>query len=122
MGETIPSGDIKKKALAVGAALQIRANLTEYQFGRIRLYDQKRRDFVPALRAGGARLLVGTDTPNSFVVPGFSMYEELANLIDVGLTPFEAIRAATSGAAEFLKGAEGMGQGCGRPACGPSAG
>ena len=80
-----------------------RASLTEYQFGRIRLYDQKRRDFVRALHAGGARLLVGTDTPNPFVVPGFSVHEELANLIDVGLTPFKAIRAATSGAAEFLR-------------------
>jgi imidazolonepropionase-like amidohydrolase len=80
-----------------------RASLTEYQIVRIRLYDQKRLDFVRALHAGGARLLVGTDTPNPFVVPGFSVHEELANLIDVGLTPFEAIRAATSGAAEFLK-------------------
>jgi imidazolonepropionase-like amidohydrolase len=79
------------------------ASLTEYQFGRLRLYDQKRRDFVRALNAGGARLLVGTDTPNPFIVPGFAVHEELANLVEVGLTPFEAIRAATSGAAEFLK-------------------
>jgi imidazolonepropionase-like amidohydrolase len=79
------------------------AALTEYQFGRLRLYDQKRRDFVRALHAGGARLLLGTDTPNQFIVPGFAVHEELANLVEVGLTPFEAIRAATSGAAEFLK-------------------
>jgi imidazolonepropionase-like amidohydrolase len=78
-------------------------SLTEYQFGRLRLYDQKRRDFVRALHRGGARLLVGTDTPNQFVVPGFAVHEELANLVEVGLTPFEAIRAATSGAADFLK-------------------
>jgi imidazolonepropionase-like amidohydrolase len=78
-------------------------SLTEYQFGRLRLYDQKRRDFMRALHRGGARLLVGTDTPNQFVVPGFAVHEELANLVEVGLTPFEAIRAATSGAADFLK-------------------
>jgi imidazolonepropionase-like amidohydrolase len=79
------------------------ASLTEYQFGRLRLYDQKRRDFVRALHVGGARLLLGTDTPNQFIVPGFAVHQELANLVEVGLTPFEAIRVATSGAAEFLK-------------------
>ena len=34
------------------------ASLTEYQFGRLRLYDQKRRYFVRALHVGGARLLL----------------------------------------------------------------
>jgi hypothetical protein len=79
------------------------ASLTEYQFGRVRVYERRLRDFVRALHAGGARLLLGTDAPNQFIVPGFSVHEELANLIEVGLSPFEAIRAATSGAAEFLK-------------------
>lgn len=78
------------------------ASLTDYQFGRLRLYDQKRRDFVRALYLGGARLLVGTDTPNPYIVPGFAVQEELTNLVELGLTPFEAIKAATSGPAEFL--------------------
>jgi imidazolonepropionase-like amidohydrolase len=48
-------------------------------------------------------------TPNQFVVPGFSLHEELLNLVDAGLTPYQAIRAATSDAAAFLKSADRWG-------------
>lgn len=81
---------------------QLRA-LTPYQFGRLRLYDEKRNKFVKALHEGGAKILLGTDTPNQFVVPGFAVHDELRNLVNVGLTPYEAIKAGTSDAAEFLK-------------------
>lgn len=47
-----------------------------------------------ALLLSGVRLLLGTDTPNQYIVPGFAVHEELANLVEVGLTPFEVIRAA----------------------------
>jgi len=57
---------------------------------------------VKALHDAGARILLGTDTPNPCVVPGFSLHEELQNLVDAGLTPYEAIRAGTSNAAECL--------------------
>jgi hypothetical protein len=77
--------------------------LTPYQFGRFRLYDEKRNNFARALHEGKARILLGTDTPNPFVVPGFSLHEELQNLVKVGFTPFEALRAGTSDAVEFLK-------------------
>jgi imidazolonepropionase-like amidohydrolase len=55
-----------------------------------------------ALRDAGAKILLGTDTSNPFVVAGFSAHTELALLVDAGLTPYEALRAGTSDAAEFL--------------------
>ncbi|MGZ3424867.1 MAG: amidohydrolase family protein, partial [Polyangiales bacterium] len=57
---------------------------------------------IAALHAGHARLLVGTDTGNPFVVPGYSVHEELEWLVRAGLTPYEALSAATRSAAEFL--------------------
>lgn len=57
---------------------------------------------VKALHDAGARLILGTDTPNPFVVPGFSVHEELKHFVDAGLTPYEAIKAATRDAAEFV--------------------
>jgi len=56
---------------------------------------------VRALRDAGVPLLAGTDTPNPLMVPGFSIHEELAALVAAGLTPYEAIRAATAEAARF---------------------
>jgi imidazolonepropionase-like amidohydrolase len=57
---------------------------------------------VDALDEGGVPLLVGTDAPNPFVVPGFAVHEELQRLVEAGLTPFDALSAATRRAAEFL--------------------
>ena len=55
-----------------------------------------------AFHRAGVRMLVGTDAMNTGVVPGFSAHGEMAELVASGLTPFEALRAATSNAASFL--------------------
>jgi imidazolonepropionase-like amidohydrolase len=68
-----------------------------------------RKRLVKLLQEAGARLLVGTDTPNQFVIPGFSVHEELQNLADAGLTPYQALKAATRDAAEFLGALSGVG-------------
>ena len=68
----------------------------------IRVTDKVRKQIVKALHDAGARILLGTDYLNPFVIPGFSIHEELRNLVDAGLTPYEAIRAGTRDAAEFL--------------------
>jgi imidazolonepropionase-like amidohydrolase len=50
--------------------------------------------------------MVGTDAMNMGVVPGFSVHEEIRNLVEIGFTPFEAFQAATRVPAEFLRGNE----------------
>jgi imidazolonepropionase-like amidohydrolase len=54
------------------------------------------------LHQAGIRLLVGSDSLDPFVFPGESLHRELAELVRAGLTPAEALQAATSGAAQFL--------------------
>ncbi len=64
-----------------------------------------RRRLLAALRAAhdhGVRLAAGTDTGNPFVFPGYSMHWELELMVEAGLTPMEALVAATRGAAEML--------------------
>jgi len=61
-----------------------------------------RREIVRQLRSAGAKILVGTDTPNPWVVPGFSLHNELDHLIDCGYTVPEVLRMATETAGEFL--------------------
>jgi imidazolonepropionase-like amidohydrolase len=57
-----------------------------------------------ALYHAGVPLLAGTDAaPGVFVVPGFSLHEELALFVEAGLTPMDALRTATSNAARFLE-------------------
>lgn len=61
-----------------------------------------RRALLGALQRAGARIALGTDTPNAFVVPGFSMHDELANYIEAGFTPRQALAAATRENARLL--------------------
>ena len=67
------------------------------------------KSLLEALRDANARLLVGTDTPNPYVVAGFSIHDELSNFVAAGMTPYEALSAATRDAAEFLGALEEFG-------------
>ncbi|HRP08423.1 MAG TPA: amidohydrolase family protein [Gemmatimonadales bacterium] len=58
---------------------------------------------VRTLHEAGSTILAGSDAGYPFLVAGLSMHDELANLVDAGLTPFEALAAATSNAAAFLR-------------------
>ena len=51
---------------------------------------------VKALLATGVPLLAGTDAPNPGTAHGVSMHRELELLVAAGLTPEQALRAATS--------------------------
>lgn len=54
----------------------------------------------------GVPVGAGTDTPIAWAVPGYSLHDELAMLVRAGLTPLEALGAATLRPAEFF-GLEG---------------
>ena len=60
-----------------------------------------RIDNVRRLRAAGVTILAGSDT-QSGVFPGAGLHRELANLVRAGMTPAEAIRAATLDPATWL--------------------
>jgi imidazolonepropionase-like amidohydrolase len=61
-----------------------------------------RRQLLRELQASGARLLLGSDAPQVFNVPGFSTHRELQVLVEIGFTPYEALFTATVAPGEFL--------------------
>lgn len=64
-----------------------------------------RRQIILELHLAGAGLLLGSDSPQRFNVPGFALHRELEYLVAAGLTPFEALRTGTVNPAVFF-GAE----------------
>jgi len=57
----------------------------------------------------GVPLLAGTDAMNPFCFPGFSLHDELALLVESGLTPLAALQAARLNPAQFLGRTDDMG-------------
>ena len=58
-------------------------------------------DVVGRMHRAGVKILAGSDA-SWLVVPGFSLHDELVLLVKAGLTPAEALRAATLDTAQFL--------------------
>jgi hypothetical protein len=67
------------------------------------------KQMVGIMFRAGVPLLAGTDAMNPFCFPGFSLHDELALLVESGLTPLAALQAATIRPAEFLARAEDFG-------------
>ncbi len=65
-------------------------------------YLELRNKVLVALHAAGAKLLIGPDSPQFFLVPGFGTHRELQSFVEAGLTPYQAIEAATRNPAEYF--------------------
>jgi imidazolonepropionase-like amidohydrolase len=61
------------------------------------------------MHAAGIPIGAGTDTPIGVSLPGYSLHTELERLVEAGLTPLEAIEAATIRPAEFFSLQDQMG-------------
>ena len=66
-------------------------------------------DLVGRLHRAGVPILAGSDSPNPFVYPGFSLHDELGLLVRSGLSPAEALRTATINPATFLGVTDSLG-------------
>jgi len=73
--------------------------------GEFRKYQQ----LTGILQRAGVPLLVGTDAPEPFVPPGFSLHQELELLVESGLSPAEALRCATLHNARAIGQADRLG-------------
>src|SRR5213083_163595 len=74
-----------------------------FQHAAAAAHDARRRN-VAKLRAAGVPVLAGSDACNAGDFPGAGLHLELAKLVEAGLTPGEALRAATWENARFLAG------------------
>jgi imidazolonepropionase-like amidohydrolase len=68
-----------------------------------------RKRILKALHEGGVRILFGTDAPQQFSVPGFSIHREMPLMLQSGMTPYEIIRSATKTVGEYFKSKDSFG-------------
>ena len=60
------------------------------------------RPLTRAFHEAGGRLLAGSDTMMIGLYPGFALHGELRELVEVGLTPYEALQTSTTAPFEYL--------------------
>jgi imidazolonepropionase-like amidohydrolase len=107
--ETDPSRDPRRKYIP----LQVLANwqkgatdrdkgATPQEFSLRNSLMQASLRIVGKMNTAGVPIMAGTDTTAPFVFPGSGLHEELALLVQAGLTPMQALQAATKLPAEFL--------------------
>jgi imidazolonepropionase-like amidohydrolase len=77
-----------------------------YTESRANRFNEIRRQIIKTLHEEGVGLLLGSDAPQVFNVPGFSIQHELDVMIKSGLTPYEALEIGTVNPAIYF-GAEG---------------
>jgi hypothetical protein len=68
----------------------------------------KRELFVREFKLAGGRVAAGTGAAQMMIVPGTSLHREMELLVEAGLPPDDALRAATSVAAALI-GADSLG-------------
>jgi imidazolonepropionase-like amidohydrolase len=61
-----------------------------------------RMRLLAALNDAGARILMGTDAPQWFSVPGFSIHLEVNRMVEAGMTPYEVYHTGTVRVGEYF--------------------
>ncbi len=85
-----------------------RAHWTEDDFSAFRGARPSQDLFLRQFQAAGGRIATGTDASNQLLIPGYSEHEEMALLVGAGLTPRDALLAATRNGA-LLLGVDSLG-------------
>lgn len=72
-------------------------------FAAFRRSRRRQDQFVREYRRAGGAIAAGSDAANQLLIPGYSLHEEMALLVAAGLSPLEAITAATRRGAQLLR-------------------
>jgi imidazolonepropionase-like amidohydrolase len=76
-------------------------NDPNYNAASVHRFVMLRRKLIAACNQYGVGLLLGSDAPQVFNVPGFSTHHELRYMVDAGLTPYQALRSGTVNVGKF---------------------
>jgi len=69
---------------------------------RVKKQSARELELVNTMWRAGVQFMAGSDGPEPYVFPGFSLHAELEWLVRVGFSPTQALQSATLGPALFL--------------------
>jgi imidazolonepropionase-like amidohydrolase len=90
-------------------ALQKRLSNPQFNQAAAKLVIDNRMRILRALHEGGVRILLGTDAPQQFSVPGFSIHREMTRMIAAGMTPYDVVKSGTQSVGAYFKDRDDFG-------------
>jgi len=82
---------------------------TQQERDKEKIFFQRAVAVISQMKKAGTQFLAGTDVPNHYLYPGFSLHDELALFVEAGLSPMEALQTATVNPAKFLGTTDSLG-------------
>jgi imidazolonepropionase-like amidohydrolase len=70
---------------------------------------ENRKRLLDILQEEGVGILMGTDAPQQFSVPGFSLHREISLMVDAGMTPHEVLTSGTLNVGRYFANADTFG-------------
>lgn len=80
-----------------------------FNAARAKQTAENRKILLKALADGGVKILFGTDAPQVFSVPGFSIHRELQAMKAVGMSNFAVLQSATKNVGDYYAAVDKFG-------------
>ena len=77
-------------------SLDMRLRSPEFNPTRAKQYIENRLRILRSLHEAGVTVLLGSDAPQQFNVPGFSIHHEMTRMLDAGMSTFDVIKSGTA--------------------------
>jgi len=72
-------------------------------------YIDNRMRILKALHAAGVGILLGSDAPQQFNVPGFSIHHEMKRMTDAGMSVYDIVKSGTANVGQYFKAQDDFG-------------
>ena len=91
------------------SAYDQRRNAPQFNAELARRIIAARQQVLAALHRGGAGILMGTDAPQQFSVPGFSLHREFPRMRAAGMSPYEILVTGTRNVGAYFQRQDAFG-------------
>ena len=89
--------------------LESRLKSPQFDAAQATTYIANRVRVLKALHAGGVGILLGSDAPQQFNVPGFSVHREMRSMAEAGMSPYDIVKSGTANVGDYFKNVDAFG-------------
>jgi imidazolonepropionase-like amidohydrolase len=101
----MPATQVEQWTKSLGSRLKN----PQYNAAQAKLHIDNRMRILKALDAGGVGLLLGSDAPQQFNVPGFSLHREMRRMADAGISAYDIVKSGTANVGQYFKAQDRFG-------------